>query len=623
MGISIRGMAIGALTELKEKRVLAAEEERQKRLEDRKFKNQSRLQRQSDDEAYKRTKYASDASLLAAREKAEAKKTKETREALVAREDMYDQFGLPKVLGKQLPIDLRAKRSNTQGLFYLAQFDAAVGWGLKEINGMNVSENQKKQTLGRFDAWLGDNLKRVLVQTDAYKTSKTQTGEFDYNTMFHLQSGMPNSYNYMNSHPELQKKLDEQIRTFANLHKTPDHLATYLKENPNSLISRLTDKFTPLEQTILTNSLPGNGDLGTLEETGLIPALKANTPEALLLAAKKVDTIQAYRKKPFDSKDNINAIITAAAIGVSEGRTFMIQRGSGKQSKTVFKHAQRYKEIEKTRETHETNSKLLDQVGDVRKLNRSLQHGNKLAEKATFTLNAFRKLEFFAFSIKQGLGLSGNKMKVEISDEDRESMVDSFSSIEGLNGKSFVESLERNANDKLLQARESIFRNFNNMSEDEKSIAEERFYNEAKYEALKIQLVYRIAKMVQGGSGGQAVSNADFQAVLKSFQAGNWGTLQNEQAVFEQLQYMVEREFIYSKVMTNKAVLTNEHAVVDRALRLHKVQHEYLKQRKIAADNADELDTSTNNVDEQMNKAFNVTAEEKYGEKQSNKRGSP
>ena len=40
MGISIRGMAIGALSRVKEKQDAAAEEDLQKRLEDRKFKMQ-------------------------------------------------------------------------------------------------------------------------------------------------------------------------------------------------------------------------------------------------------------------------------------------------------------------------------------------------------------------------------------------------------------------------------------------------------------------------------------------------------------------------------------------------------------------------------------------------------
>jgi len=71
-------------------------------------------------------------------------------------------------------------------------------------------------------------------------------------------------------------------------------------------------------------------------------------------------------------------------------------------------------------------------------------------------------------------------------------------------------------------------------------------------------------------------------------------------------------------VMTNKAVLTNEHAVVDRALRLHKVQHEYLKQRKR---NDDELDTSINPVDEQMKKAFSETKAEVYSKRKANERG--
>ena len=87
--------------------------------------------------------------------------------------------------------------------------------------------------------------------------------------------------------------------------------------------------------------------------------------------------------------------------------------------------------------------------------------------------------------------------------------------------------------------------------------------------------------MVQGGSGGQAVSNADFQAVLKSFQAGKWGNLEYESAVFEQLQSMVEREYIYSKVMTNRAILSNQDAVATRALQFYRIQEERRRQRAL------------------------------------------
>ena len=45
MGISIRGMAIGALSRVKEKQDAAAEEDLQKRLEDRKFKMQENCKR--------------------------------------------------------------------------------------------------------------------------------------------------------------------------------------------------------------------------------------------------------------------------------------------------------------------------------------------------------------------------------------------------------------------------------------------------------------------------------------------------------------------------------------------------------------------------------------------------
>jgi hypothetical protein len=41
---------------------------------------------------------------------------------------------------------------------------------------------------------------------------------------------------------------------------------------------------------------------------------------------------------------------------------------------------------------------------------------------------------------------------------------------------------------------------------------------------------------------------------------------------------MVEREYIHSKVMTNRAVLSNEDAVATRALQFYRIQEERMRQ---------------------------------------------
>ena len=100
--------------------------------------------------------------------------------------------------------------------------------------------------------------------------------------------------------------------------------------------------------------------------------------------------------------------------------------------------------------------------------------------------------------------------------------------------------------------------------------AKERYDAEVQYQALKIQLVYKVAKMVQGGSGGQAVSNADFQAVLASFQGGSFGTLSGEQAVFSLLHKMTEKEYLYTSIMADSSIHFNARDSARTAVALYK-----------------------------------------------------
>ena len=103
MGISIRGMAIGTLSRVREKQDASAKEDYTKRLEARKFKMQQKLQTQQDKAHMERTMYASDADTEVARQRAEALKAKTDREARLKHEEHFSDFDFLKGTGVQLP----------------------------------------------------------------------------------------------------------------------------------------------------------------------------------------------------------------------------------------------------------------------------------------------------------------------------------------------------------------------------------------------------------------------------------------------------------------------------------------------------------------------------------------
>jgi hypothetical protein len=129
--------------------------------------------------------------------------------------------------------------------------------------------------------------------------------------------------------------------------------------------------------------------------------------------------------------------------------------------------------------------------------------------------------------------------------------------ISGFDAKTLFEGMEESSKERLEVVRKSLYAD-KNINEEQR---QERFAHEVQYEALKIQLVYKVAKMIQGGAGGQAVSNADFIAVLRSFQAGNLGTLLGQRSVFSLLQDMVEKEYLYSSIMSDENIKTGSHTI--------------------------------------------------------------
>ena len=157
---------------------------------------------------------------------------------------------------------------------------------------------------------------------------------------------------------------------------------------------------------------------------------------------------------------------------------------------------------------------------------------------------------------------------ITISEDQRGYLTNDGNIVEGLDSNTYFNSIKEASNKRLggLLASEE----YKSLNKVEKTA---RYAAAVQWEARTIQLVYKIAKMVQGGSGGQAVSNADFQAVLKSFQSGALGTREGTLHVFSMMQKMVEREYLYTKIMSDETIVTGARDIADSARRTYRLYH--------------------------------------------------
>jgi hypothetical protein len=580
-------MVIGALTELKEKRVLAAEEERTERLEDRKFKMQQKLQTQRDTADMERTMFASNASLQAARERAIATKTKENRTAMLNFNKTWDQFGIggeSGLLGRNLPVKFRVLRDKTPDALHRGRFDGAVGFAIGEFQKIENTTVRNSQ-FNKLNMFLAKRFPQLLTETNAHATDTSKSGEYNYEQKFDLGTAFPQTYAYMNSVDSLKDILNEQKQEFAKLYEIPDNINALIETNPKSFTAKRLNKSFGNRELYILGSLHQNWV--ALGDTGIVQAIAEADRNKMISAADKMYLTKSLKKEKLSPQQNLDAIVAASSAAIGFGKDTVISRGAGKQTRTVINSEIREKQIKDARKIHRENQSLLDQVTKANQLNIALRVGTDYSKKSTFTLNIFRHFETMLNSLNLGFfnfNMSSEKDSITFGENEKEEMAKAFSKVGIEDGEEFFNKMQRSSNNKLAKARTELSIAFKGGDIYEQARMQERFRNEVKYEALKIQLVYKVAKMVQGGSGGQAVSNADFQAVLKSFQAGKWGNLQYESAVFEQLQSMVEREYIYSKVMTNRAVLSNEDAVATRALQFYRIQEERMRQYALRDD---------------------------------------
>ena len=564
MGISIRGMAIGALSRVKEKQDASAEEERQKRLEDRKFKMQQKLQTQQDKAHMERTMYASDASTEVAKQKAIALQAKNKRDASLKHDEHFSDFDFFRGTGVQLPERhlLNKKGKFSTGAGFLSRFDVAFNYVDDYLKRTYESNSGLMETnYNRLDNWLLKKIPEVMSKTEVMKNKLNSAGDIVEQQSYDVVSGMGSVYKYLNTHkdPKMRGLLDG-IRDSVPLPPLSDDAKRMIKENPSINWSN----FSSVETNALVASARIYGGVTELNRTGIISALRGSSEDiqksAQSLANSDDIQFRYDERNPFKT---LNALGTASIFAHGRGVSREKFSGGGVSKLITHKHTQRNKQITAGLEKHTENTSLLSSIVDIRNLSRDLDQTE--APQLNFIRDVGEKLHGFVTAL--GIADKGDTISFEKGTANE--MDATFRAVTkgGLAGN-ITDGLQRGANNRLRGWKDSLDQDTGLTPEQRHG----RYLKYVQYEALKIQLVYKIAKMVQGGSGGQAVSNADFQVVLKSFQSGSIGNLEAEDSIFKMLQGMTEREYLHSYINTQKSLLEGD-APTQNAARYYLEQH--------------------------------------------------
>lgn len=111
---------------------------------------------------------------------------------------------------------------------------------------------------------------------------------------------------------------------------------------------------------------------------------------------------------------------------------------------------------------------------------------------------------------------------------------------------------------------------------------------EIEYAYLKIQTIFHIAKLIQGGTGGRGVSNMDFENVAKSLSEGTLSTLGTQRIAYKALHKQAVKGYVEHIVGSNPEMkpngpfaITIENKILDVYGRSKEVM-----QRKQAANDA-------------------------------------
>jgi hypothetical protein len=466
--------------------------------------------------------------------------------------------------GVQLPKShlLNKKGEFNTGAGFLSRFNVAFDYVdnyLKDKYKYNA--DLLKTNYSRLDNWLLKKIPEVMSKTEVMKNEFNSAGAIIGQQGYHVESGMGSVYKYLNTHKDAKMRgLLDSIKDSVPLPPLSDDAKRIMKENP-SINWRA---FGNVETNALVASAHVYGGVTELVKMGIIGALRGDQNDIQRSAqslAQSTDIQFRYdERKPFIT---LNAIGTASIFAHGRGKSREKFSGGGVSKLITHKFSERNKQISKGYAKHSENTSLLSSIVDIRNLSRSLDRTK--APQLNFIRDVGAKLH----GLVTALGIADKAESISFEQGTADEMNATFRDATngGLTGN-ITARLQEGATNRLRGWKDRLDKKAN-LTKGERH---ERYLKYVQYEALKIQLVYKIAKMVQGGSGGQAVSNADFQVVLKSFQSGSIGSLEAEDSIFKMLQGMTEREYLHSYINTQKSLLEGA-APTQNAARYYLEQH--------------------------------------------------
>ena len=568
---ALKGLAIGALEEDKRHRLAAEtrvdEQVKFDRANDA-AKEAAALQAKN---AMARTKVTAGASVRSSQIAASASIRKAQNAATIAEENMYDDYGLkkvfsdlklPGVLPKYLKYDRRTKGVD-YSLAYFGKFNGAFAHTLKALDTKFTGTKQKKAANDAFDKYLDNFVHHSITSTGAYAPKfealtnrKTWEGGFD------LETASPEVYKRILDGGE--ERFPKSFKLLQGINLQPIKLnpasKAYFNNNKNDDLRAKKMTFAAANDTVDTTNR-----ITTPEHVASLTKSLEGTPDERQLAANKlVNSRYGFNYNKNDPDTYLDFIILSSVIPTRAVQRTTQAIGGVKSTLLPLSKDQQGR-LSKFREKLSESRDIMATVVQARELNANV------TDYGRFQLNFIGRFE----TILSGIGIG-------LTNKSSTSPVGQFKFAEGedLDKLSIDTKVERGlfqkildkSNQRIISAREIYTEQQENVpkntktTEAEISAIEEKYLAEVKYEAIKIQLVYKIAKLIQGGAGGQAVSNADFQAVLKSMSSSGIGTLKAEEAIFGMLQNMVERVHVYNKIMSDETIFHGSQNAADKAM---------------------------------------------------------
>ena len=108
-----------------------------------------------------------------------------------------------------------------------------------------------------------------------------------------------------------------------------------------------------------------------------------------------------------------------------------------------------------------------------------------------------------------------------------------------------------------------------------------------EYTHLKVMLTFKLAKLVQGGTGGRGVSDMDFRAVAKSLRTGSLSALPEELVAFKAVEKSSKEHYIAARIASFEDLQGGSNSrirgtILNKTLSLHNaLKRKYARRRKV------------------------------------------